>query len=172
MASSLSPQPVAGGDNDLTRYQRSLTDLMGTSGEATQAAGAAALKAPIDYWTKILSGNKAEISAALEPELAASNAGFEQQRRTLDQYTPMGGGRSSAVMNLGSKKAQTNAGIISSARAGAAPQLAQAGLQEQSLGIEQLGQAIQAILSKMGINIQGGTSATFSSILQGIGAIV
>ncbi len=182
----LQPQDVASGDNDMTRYQRSVTNLLGQSGAQTQAkgntltdTGTKELQPAIDYWSGILSGNKADIAAAASPELSATTAQFKNQRRVLDQYTPMGGGRSQSLASSRTAEAQTKSDIISKTRSGAAPQLAGAaqqqealGLQQQSLGIEQLGQAIQAILQKMGLNIQGGTSNTFSSILQGIGSII
>jgi len=181
---SLAYEPLAG--NSLTQYERSVSNLLGQSGQATQAkgnvltdTGTKELQPAIDYWSGILSGKKADVSAALQPELTASNNQFNNQRRVLDQYTPMGGGRSQSLAASRTAQAQTNAGIISTARAQAAPALAGAaqqqealGLQQQSLGIEQLGQAIQAILQKMGLDIQGGTSNTFSSILQGIGSII
>lgn len=181
---ALTPEAIEG--NSLTKYERSVSNLLGASGEATQAAGrkltdkgSADLQPAIDYWKGILSGNKADIAAAVQPEITASNNQFKNQRRVLDQYTPMGGGRAQATAASRTAQAQTNAGIISQARAGAAAPLAQtgateqsAGMQQQSLGIEQLGQAIQAILQKMGLDIQGGTSNTFSSIMQGIGAII
>lgn len=168
--SSLVPQPIKG--DDLTQYERSVSNLLGTSGAAGITAGAATAQPAIDYWSGILSGNPADVSAALQPELQASNEQFQAQKKVLDQYTPMGGGRSQATANLNTKQAQTNAGIISTARSGAAAPLAQTGLQQQEMGIQQLQTAIQAILQKMGLDIQGGTSNTFSSIMQGIGAII
>lgn len=181
---TLATEPIQG--NSLTQYERSVSNLLGTSGQQTQQkgqaltdAGTKSLQPALDYWQGILSGNKADVAAAAQPDITASNNQFNNQRKVLDQYTPMGGGRSQSLAASRTTQAQTNAGIIAQTRAGAAPALAgaatteqSAGLQQQSLGIEQLGQAIQSILQKMGLDIQGGTANTMSSIMQGIGAII
>ena len=174
------------GENSANAAERSLTNTLSTSGAQTQAAGnaltdagTAEVQPALDYWTGILSGNQADVAAAAAPQITASNQQFQSQSKVLDQYTPMGGGRSQAVAANKTAQAQTNANIISNTRAGAAPALAQtatteqsAGLQQQSLGIQQLGQAIQAILSKMGIDQSGDFANSFNSIMNGIGAII
>lgn len=174
------------GYNSANTIERSLTNTLSTSGSQTQAAGnqltnagTAEVQPALDYWTGILSGNSADVAAAAQPQIAASNAQFNSNAKVLDQYTPMGGGRSQALVANKTAQASTNAGILSTTRSGAAPALAgtavseqSAGLQQQSLGIQQLGQAIQSILSKMGIDQQGDFANQFSTIMQGIGAII
>jgi DNA-binding transcriptional MocR family regulator len=182
----LAYQGVQDWQNSANQYQRSLSNVIGQSGQQTQQAGqqltqegTAELQPALNYWQGILSGNKADVAAAVQPEITASNNQFESNRKVLDQYTPMGGGRSASLARNQTAKAQTNANIVSTARANAAPALAgtataeqSAGLQQQSLGIQQLGQAIQSILQKMGIDQSGSFANQFNSIMSGIGAII
>lgn len=183
---TLAYQQVQGWQNSLNQYERSIQNLLGKSGQEILGkggslldSGTATLGPSIDYWKGILSGNKADIASAAEPELTATSNQFQSQRRVLDQYTPMGGGRSQSLAASRSAEAQTKAGIISKTRAAAAPELAQAGiaeqgvgLGEQQLGLDQLSKVLTSLIQRAGIDIQGGTAATFSQILQGIGAII
>ncbi len=106
----------------------------------------------------------------MQPELSASKDQFEGQRRILDQYTPMGGGRSAQLSRLGTEKAKTQSGIISRARAEAAPELASAATAQQQLGMQQLATALQAILGKFGVDVQEG--GKFDKAMRAIEAII
>jgi hypothetical protein len=184
LGTSLALQPLT--SSPLNQYSESITNLLGSQGQSTQqtgqsltSAGVAEAQPALNYWTGILSGNPTDVAAAAAPQINASNQQFQSQRKVLDQYTPMGGGRSQSLANLNTTRAQTNANIISNTQAGAAAPLAstalgqqQVGTTEQSLGIQQLGQAMQAILSRMGLNQSGDFANTFSSIMSGIGAII
>lgn len=168
----LQPQPVSGGNDDLTRYQRSLTDLLGTSGAGTQAFGFSTVQDPVNYYKGILSGNPAALAEAAAPEISATKQQYAGARRAIDQYSPRGGGRSNATTQSRYNEASDVSNIIAKQRPQAASALSDIGIKEQSLGIEELGQAISAILSKMGVNQQGSFANQFGTIVSAIGQLI
>ena len=168
----LQPESVPGGNNSLTQYERSLSNLLGGSGAGLEQSGTKAVSAPIDYWMSILAGKPSAVTGAAEPDILATKSQYQQARRTVDQYSPMGGGRANAITSSRFAEASDIGKTLAGERSKAATSLAETGLSEQQLGIQQLGQAIQAVLSKMGLDIQGGTANTFNAIASGIGAII
>ena len=231
----LQPQPVSGGNNDLTQYQRSLTNLTGTAGAGlfdtgmglfgaslpitqagidVQGAGLgpvntgvgtlgtslATLQPSVDFYTALLQGNPQATAMALAPTAANINTITEGAIDQTSRGGPIGGQRaatlaglpfakSAAVTNaaLGlqpmaaaglSQAAQEQAGIgQAQVGAGATEAGIGQGISQTGLGMGQLasvltGQGLQTlqntiadVLQKMGINIQGGTAATFSQIV-------
>lgn len=78
------------------------------------------LAAPTNYFQNLLSGNKAQTTAALAPDINRindQNTGTLQSTSTL---TPRGGGRSSTLFNLPFAGTTQTAGLYNGARAGAA----------------------------------------------------
>lgn len=234
-AFGLQPQPVSGGNNDLTQYQWSLTNLAGTTGAGLVGAGTglvggsipiiqsgtdiqtaglgpvatgtgtlgtslSTLQPSIDFYNKLLQGDPTATAQALAPtasNIAAITAGATNQ---TSQGTPQGGFRASTLANLPyaqaaqvgnaalqlqpaaaaalQQAAQTQAGIgtqqvgAGTAEAGIGQGISQTGLGVGQLGTVLTGQGLQTlqntiadVLQKMGINIQGGTAATFSQIV-------
>jgi hypothetical protein len=117
----LMPQPVGAGDNDLTRYQRSLTNLLGGTGpgllqtgqgllgggvDITQGGldvtktGLQTLDVPLDFYKKLLAGDPSATTSALAPtaaNIAQITAGAtDQAARGL----PGGGYRAATMAGL------------------------------------------------------------------------
>lgn len=53
-----------------------------------------------DYYSNILSGNRAAMMDAASPEIQNINANFNQAQRQAGQYAPMGGGRANLLAQL------------------------------------------------------------------------
>lgn len=102
------------------------TQLLNTSQNASNTGmgflsnASTAFQAPTSYYSSILSGNPADVSGALAPQISQLNAGYAQGRNQVDQFAPMGGGRSSVMANLPFQKASAITNLISQARQAAA----------------------------------------------------
>lgn len=151
---SLTTQPVSGGNNDLTQYQRSLTNNIGTAGQNLLTQGTGQVGQALSYWGPILSGNRAEMSAALAPEINTINSGYNQQRQQLDTFAPRGGGRANLMQQLPFNQTRDISTLFSGLRPQAANAVAGIGENQQSTGSNMLAQAVQAVLQKMGLNVQ------------------
>ncbi len=149
----LATQPVSGAGNDLTAYQRSLTNNTGVAGQGLLQQGTDQVKQALGYWGPILSGNRAEMTAALAPEINTINSGYDQQKSQLDQFAPRGGGRANLMQQLPFQQTRDISTLFSNLRPQAAQQVAGIGESQQGLGSNLLQSALQAILQKMGINV-------------------
>lgn len=98
-----------------------------------------AFEAPTSYYSSILSGNPADIAGALSPQISQLNTGFNNARRQVDQFAPMGGGRSSTLANAPFQQASAITNLISQARANAAQGLTGIAGTEGGLGANLLG---------------------------------
>ena len=196
---SLSTEPLEG--DSLTQYMRSLTNLLGTSGESmtgagkdilgkglkTMDTGLTTLQGPLDYWTKILGGDTGYTSSLVSssPEYKATSAQYAGAERSAATSLPRGGFRSTTLAGLPFEKAGKVSDMFQALR----PQAAQAvagigqtqaqigqgqaalGTAEQGLGIEQIMGALQGLLQRRGQNTQQDV-ATMSAIGEGIGSIL
>jgi hypothetical protein len=166
-------------------------------GTAAQAPG---VMAPgIAYNQAILNNDPNALSSQAGPyasSIAAQNANVINQ---IQRGVPLGGGQlvSNMVPQMGANEIATaiqgyrptaaqnliQAGPqvagVGASLAGIGQGLSQTGLGEQQTGLQTAGlgysalqNAVQDMLQKMGINIQGGTSATFDQWAQGIGALL
>ena len=167
-------------------------DMSGV-GFGTTEQGLATLQPSIDFYQKILSGDPTATTAALAPtaaNIAAITSGATNQ---ATQGMPAGGYRAATLAGLPFAQTAQVGGAAVGLQPTAAKELEQAsveqaqigGMQAQigqgvagtGLGMGQLGttltgQGLQSIqnlvadyLSKMGINIQGGTASQFSQIV-------
>ncbi len=91
-------------------------------------------EAPTSYYSSILSGNPASVAGALSPEISQLNSGFQQGRQQVDQFAPMGGGRSALMAQLPFQKASALTNLISGARQNAATGLTGIAGTEGALG--------------------------------------
>ena len=189
----ISPQPISGSDNSLTAYWRGLSNLAGSSvpaflqaggnllgtGMGVTQAGLDVMQDPTKFYQQLLSGDPRTTTAALAPtaaNIAAITSGATNQAA---QGMPQGGYRAATLANLPFAQAAQVGNAALGLQPMAAQGLAGIGAQEQQtgLGIGQLGtvltgQGLQTlqntiadVLSKMGINIQGGTASLFSQVV-------
>jgi len=154
----LAPEGVDKGQNSLTQFLRSLTNLTGEKGSSILSQGQDWLSKPASYYSGILSGKPADVAGALAPELSAASDQYEGAKRNLDQYSPAGGGRSTALAQLPFERARTQGNIISTARRDAAPELASMGSDESKMGLQALFNTIQQLMGRRGQNITEDTA--------------
>ncbi len=133
-----------------------------------------AFQAPSSYYSSILSGNSADVAGALAPQITQLNSGFDQARRQVDQFAPMGGGRSSTMANAPFQQASAITNLISNARAQAAQGLAGIGSAEGGLGANLFGLSNNAAgdLGTLSTNQQQFSYNAGAKIGQGIGAMI
>lgn len=196
----LQPQPVSGADNDLTAYQRSMMDLMGTSsanllnmgtgvtgaGLGTEAGALQMLQQPYGILSALASGNPSAMTSVAAPLATTLATQANVAGGMADASTPMGGAR--AVGAAG--RPQMLASTIGQSELGYQQQalqqlMALAGLVGNiggnitGTGTTLTGQGLQGeqntvadILQKMGINITGGTANQFSNVVSAIGSLL
>lgn len=185
--SGLQPQPVAAGDNDLTRFLRSLTNLTGSTGTALMGTGGSTLgtglgvtqggldvsgtglqttqtglqtmQPSIDFYSKILSGDPTATTQALAP--TASNIAQITSGATnqASQGMPAGGYRASTLAGLPFAQAQQVGNAALALQPAAAQALQSLGGQQATIGGEQaqIGQGIAGTGTQIG---QLGTQLT------------
>lgn len=167
-------------------------DMSGT-GFGTTQTGLQTMQPSIDFYQKILSGDPTATTQALAPtaaNIAAITSGATNQ---ATQGMPAGGYRAATLAGLPQAQAAQVGNAALQLQPAAAAALGQLGGQQAQIGAEQAqigqgvsstglgvgqlgtvltGQGLQTlqntiadILSKMGINIQGGTANLFSQVV-------
>jgi len=130
--------------------------------------GSQTFQPSIDYWTKILSGDRSEITGALAPEIGRISSGYDQASRTAGMFAPSGGGRSQLMAELPFQKARDISSLISTLRPQAAQQLSGIAAQLSQLGMDAnqiMAVLLQGIrgggesLANIGMKARGITSA-------------
>lgn len=168
---------------------------LGTVGLGLEAqnAGLGTLQPSIDFYSKILSGDPAAIQQALAPTATALSQSATSAEQQVGQNSAMGGFRSTALaglpfaqsaqlgnaaLNLQPEAAQ-ELNTLAGTQAGIGRGISETGLgtagigtTEQAQGLQALMSTIQAMLGKMGINIQGSFANQFATIAQGINALI
>jgi len=127
--------------------------------------GSKTFQPSIDYWTKILSGDRSEITGALSPEIGRISSGYDQAAKTAGQFSPMGGGRATLMSELPFQKARDISSLISTLRPQAAQQLSGIAAQLSQLGMD--ANQIMAVLLQ-GIRSGGGQLADIGMKARGI----
>jgi hypothetical protein len=167
-------------------------DMSGTGFGTTQTA-LGTLQPSIDFYTQLLQGNPQATAQALAPTAANINAITQGATTAASQGQPMGGYRAATLAGLPFAQAAQVGNAALQLQPAAAAALGQLGGEQAQIGSEQAqigqgvsqtglgvgqlgtvltGQGLQTlqntiadVLNKMGINIQGGTAATFSQIV-------
>ncbi len=140
--------------------QTGLSDFLTTEGKSTLTEGHGTLLKPMDFYQKILGGDRTRIMESLAPEVAAINAQFGQP---LKEATLTGRG-SSLVPDLEAGKQSAISNLIFSERPQAADKLTAIAQGLMSLGTQQVG---------LGGNILGqaaGETLDYNSLIRGLQA--
>jgi hypothetical protein len=198
----LQPQPVAAGDNDLTRAQRAGMNLLGgyggqlvgggqslipaglditqtglgasLMGLGTTGTGLATLQPSIDFYTKLLSGDPTTMTQALSPTASNIAAITSGATDLASRGMPQGGARASTLANLPFAQASQVGNAALGLQPAAAQALAALGGEQAQIGGEQaqIGQGIAGT----GLGVGGlGTTLTgqgLSSLQAYIGDIL
>jgi hypothetical protein len=135
---------VRGRMSDWGYFEKLTTDLAQKreqSGAKAYGKGQVDVGKSTDYWSKLLGGDKKEISSAIEPERSTMGKAFEAGRKSIAEFGPRGGGTSAAVAESRFQEAGELGKMVSAKREGAAEKLAEAGMAESKLGVDQMTQA-------------------------------
>lgn len=78
-----------------------------------------------DYWSRLLSGDRSEMTSVLAPEIGRIGEGYTQARREVGQFAPRGGGRASTLGEIPFQRARDVSTLFSTMRPLAAQSLGQ-----------------------------------------------
>lgn len=122
-----------------SEYSQSGPSISG--GMQTTASGTSAMAPGLDYLTRLVKGDQADVNQAIAPEEQRLNDQYSAIRNMISSG-PRGGGKEAALAAAPYQKADTEAGLISQKRQAAAGELGQEastlagiGLQESGLGL-------------------------------------
>jgi hypothetical protein len=134
------------------------TDFANANNYLTQASST--LQQPANYYSNILSGNRAAMMDAASPEIQNINANFNQAQRQAGQYAPMGGGRANLLAQLPLQRAGAVGNLFQTIRPQAAQGLLGVGNAQANLG------GLQGNIAAQQGNIGAGLSTnTLSNLL-------
>jgi hypothetical protein len=142
------PEPVTG--NSLTQKIRSLTNMGGAGAETMYNAGNKNLGQAVDYYSKILSGNRASIMEGLSPEIQSIVGQYKNAGRAGAQFGVRGGGRAQGLQNLQYAPLQAIQNLIAGVRPQAATAMTGIGENQLQLFQNLLSTALQGSLTKSG----------------------
>src|SRR5213592_1781670 len=131
LGSSLLGSALAGRQSPEQRRALQLSNQAQTQGLA--AAGPLLSLAPrtygpvMDYWSRILSGNRGEMTSALAPEIEQIGQGYGTQTQAAANLMPRGGGRATLLSQLPYQQMGDIQRLMQTARPQAAQGLLQAG---------------------------------------------
>jgi hypothetical protein len=111
----------------------------------------------VDYWGKMLTGNRGQLTSLLSPEINRINSAYSGAKQSMMNLAPRGGGRSALMSELPFRQAADVGNAFLGARPAAAQNLMGAGV---SMG--QLANAGQGNL----MNLMNGMGQTQQSIFQ------
>lgn len=168
--------------DSITQYFRSFENTQAKSGQEKSATGQQILgggmqgldqsnhdlQPVVDYFTKLLGGNRDEVSSAISPEIDQISNQYDQIRKMTSETAARGGGKASAAVTNPYQQIQLISQLMNRARSGAAAGLTNAtaqeqqgagirgqlGLGESNLGFQDLQSAIQSTEARKGFNIQ------------------
>lgn len=137
-------QSLVGAGQGLIGAGEGLTQSGGpiiSGGMQTTASGTSAMAPGLDYLTRLVKGDQADVNQAIAPEEQRLNDQYSAIRNMISSG-PRGGGKEAALAAAPYQKADTEAGLISQKRQAAAGELGQEastlagiGLQESGLGL-------------------------------------
>src|SRR5438105_896856 len=121
-------EPV-GGQDSLTQFVRSMQNLVGQQGKSNlqtggqQFQGGVTAAAPaVDFLTKLVRGDQADLAQATQPETDQITQQFSQIRNMITAQ-PRGGGKASVLAELPFEKEKQVQGARQGMRKGAAGEL-------------------------------------------------
>lgn len=201
-AGGTQPQPVSGGDNDLTQYLRSLTNLAGTQapglvqagtgvlggglgvagggvdisreGLATTETGLKTLQPSLDFYNKLLSGDPNVTAAALAPTAANIAQITSGATDQASRGMPQGGYRASTLAGLPFQQAAQVGNAALQLQPAAAQALADLGKTQAGIGgmQAQIGQGISGVGTDIGRLGLGLTGEGMSSLQMAINGLL
>jgi hypothetical protein len=126
-----------------------------SSGTNATSSGSGALGGAQNYYQNILSGNRAQVNAAVAPGVNSTlSAADATRRQQANMGTARGGGVASTNRTAGDTTVAQIQSQIFGAKPGAAAGLSSTGSAEGSLGTSELGIANSAAGTNLGVSMQ------------------
>lgn len=110
-------------------------------GKELISKGLATSQLPLDYWSRIAGGSRAESTAALAPEIQRITAGEDAARRTSMSLFPRSGGGSTYLLDSMFAPQRAISTLMQTARPAAITNLADLGSRFEDLGTRLTGQS-------------------------------
>ena len=149
---SFAPEPLSG--NSLDKSMRSGTNALGQQGAALGSTSAGLLAPASQYWMGLLSGNPAQTTAALAPDISRIRGSEASVMNSASTLAPRGGGRGTTLFNAPLQAETQTQGAFNAARPAAAAAAGQLGVQTGGLSQNAFASAIQAFLNRRGQNLE------------------
>jgi len=171
---------AAGNLNNVFNYAMPLGENLASTGQQTTAAGVGDINQSLGYWSKLLSGSRPAMQAAIAPETNAVLSGADAQRRQQAAMgTARGGGTAGANQQEADKTKATIDNALFGVRPEAARQVGELGTKVAGIGTAEtadalnalgLGEDVEKTLSTFGQKGGGGGSspASLGSSIAGI----
>lgn len=115
----------------------------------------------IDYWSRLLGGDRSSITSLLSPELTRIGEGYNTARRTLFSLAPRGGGTSSLMAELPFAQQRDVSNLFATARPTAASNLLDVSRTTGALGTGLFDSTLSALSGS-----QRGASSALDALLQ------
>lgn len=154
------------------------SDIGGRFGKKFLKRSNKAFQLPMDFWKKIMTGDRSSLTNLLSPEVEKISGGYDNVKRNIGEFGPRGGGSNSALTNLDIKETGDISRLFQTARPMAAQNLAQLGSAQGGIGLGALGLGVNADQAglgaifdnqRMGQNAQAGERDYYGNIGQGLG---
>lgn len=133
-------------------------------------AGRTSVAAPQQYWQRILSGDRGEMTSAIAPEIADINDRYDRTFQSTRELYPRGGGTTAQASSLPFEKARAITSLYQALRPDAAKNLATLGTNQTSLGSGLLNNSTGVGSSILGY--EGGRRESATQMGTGIGSIL
>jgi hypothetical protein len=130
---------------DPRRGSQFLGDVMTSRGLGELGAAEKVLQGPLDFFSKLLSGDRQSAMEAEAPAVNSILSQYDSAKRAVSQFAPRGGGTASTLAQAPFKASDAITNLLASVRPEAAQALTQIsgllsslGLDESSIGISNL----------------------------------
>jgi hypothetical protein len=102
------------------------------------------LQGPADYYSKLLSGNRAEMMGAVAPEMQTIADQFGQAKSNISKFTPQGGGQTSLLSELPFQQSRAGTELLEKVRPEAAKGMERVSAAQGALSGMVTGEGLQA----------------------------
>lgn len=147
---------------------------LSSQGSGLVGGGMATFAPVIQQLMRIIQGNQTEVDTALAPQESSIMAQYDTARRNIANFTPRGGGQTSALAGSRIAEAGKISDLRSSARTSAIGELASIGGTELSAGANLESTGLQGILATLqsAITERGQNLSFFGDLGKGIGSLL
>jgi hypothetical protein len=130
--------------NELAAAMTDVTKYGLSQAKSTIPKAMSALQLPLDFWTKILSGDRQSIMSTLTPEVSSVSEQYQAGRKAASEFSPRSGGRAAGLSESRFKEAGDIQNLISGMRTTSADEVTQLGQILGNLGLGELGASTSA----------------------------